>query len=195
MSEGQINQRLTKILTRLNLSDKLSTLTVNQIKELNNPNKNSCVLTKLEILEKVLEKNSSKQNVRNYINQLKKEHVHTNNIPGNNNGNANSVHSTGSFTPNTPSNPLLRNAQYNNKVGKLAYWTSQMGHPMKGKVTGQKIKRKNGKNGIELSNVKEFKNGQTRNVLNKSFSKLPEELKFTNKNYNSVPRNNFNSYK
>ena len=70
-----------------------------------------------------------------------------------------------------------------------------MGNPMKGKVTGQKIKRKNGKNGIELSNVKEFKNGDTRNVLNKSFSKLPEELTFTNKKFNNIPRNNFNSYK
>ena len=67
MSAEQINQRVNKILTRLNLSDKLSTLTVNQIKELKNPNKNSCVLTKLEILEKVLEKNSSKQNIKNYM--------------------------------------------------------------------------------------------------------------------------------
>jgi hypothetical protein len=68
-----VNRAATQILTRFNLDQlNLTKLTVNQVKTLKNPNKNSCLLTKLEIVEKILQaKGGENATISQYINQLK----------------------------------------------------------------------------------------------------------------------------
>lgn len=68
-----VNRAATQILTRFNLDQlNLIDLTVNQVKTLKNPNKNSCLLTKLEIVEKILQaKGGENATISQYISQLK----------------------------------------------------------------------------------------------------------------------------
>lgn len=72
----EINNLTTKILTRFNLDQlilsNLSKLNREYVMKLKNPNKNSCLLTKLEILEKILEaKGTANTTISAYISELK----------------------------------------------------------------------------------------------------------------------------
>jgi hypothetical protein len=69
----RLNNQASKILTRFNLNQlNLKSLNVNYVKSLKNPNKNSCLLTKLEIIEKILQaKGRPNGTISAYINELK----------------------------------------------------------------------------------------------------------------------------
>ena len=135
--------------------------------------------------------------IKNVKNFLKIQNTPINNIPTFINSNASptsNIHSNAQFTPLDHNQPF---SNYNpkNNTGKLARWTTKRGEPAKGKITGELVNRSNGKKGIKLSNVKALeKNGRIFNNKSNTVSKLREEITITNKNYNSVPRNNFTSY-
>ena len=110
-SNSSVNNITNRILTRYNLenSKKLKNLTANEIIALKNPNKNSCLVTKLEIVKKIcrLKKISNtefKNNLSKYITELKKENLSE---PVNNNfllrkENSNTVDSSLSAPPPHP---------------------------------------------------------------------------------------------
>lgn len=171
----RLNNQTNKILTRFNLNQlNLKSLNVNYVKSLKNPNKNSCLLTKLEILEKIFQANGMKNaKISAYINELKgpkRENIE-------------------------PSQSNQLRESISNKIDKLAYWESDTGLKMKGRITGNIIKRQNNTLGIKINKVSgKQKNKSIFEQQDKNFSKLEKNITITNKNFNNISRNNFNSY-
>lgn len=81
MSLHSLINTTNKILTRYNLENPtLKNLTTNQIIALQNPNKNSCLVTKLEIVKKIcklkgINNSNFNNNLERYIKELKSREI------------------------------------------------------------------------------------------------------------------------
>ena len=89
---SSVNNTTNRILTRYNLENPkyLRTLTTNEIAVLKNPNKNSCLVTKLEIVKKIcklkgINNRKFNNNLKRYINELKSLEIPSESVKKNNN--------------------------------------------------------------------------------------------------------------
>jgi len=132
ISNPIVNKAATQILSRFNLSKlNLKKLTVEQVQIFKNPNKNSCLLTKLEILEKILKaKEENNKTISAYINELKgQKKANVSAPPPKQVSNKNKdkklyekIHS------------ILMNYLIENPSKSIVSWTSTSGHQMKAKI-------------------------------------------------------------
>ena len=81
MNSPKLITTTNRILTRYNLENPtLKNLTTNQINALKNPNKNSCLVTKLEIVKKIcklkeINNSNFNNNLERYIKELKSREI------------------------------------------------------------------------------------------------------------------------
>ena len=142
MSFPDINQAATQILTRFNLDQlNLTKLTFNQVKILKNPNKNSCLLTKLEILEKILQaKDGANATISQYINELKGPKKVNVGVPSSSNQLKAAISNKNKKIESYKLiHPILMKYLKENPDRSYVTWTSKSEHLMEAKINETKL--------------------------------------------------------
>ena len=184
----KINNLTTKILTRFNLDQlNLGELNENYVRKLKNPNKNSCLLTKLEILEKIFKAKGEKNNtISAYINKLKgqkKENIGAPPPPPKRVSNKNKK-----IELYKKIHPILMEYLKNNPGKGYVTWTSvKNGHPMTARIN---------ETNLDVNIKQEFTNNDIlkipiKNVINSNTGNRIETLRrISIKNTNNLEIDN-----